>query len=462
MSNHVRRESQNKAIKARLKDEDDELEIIIVQNMMLTGYDSPPLHTLYLDRPLKGALLMQTLARVNRTFREKQDGLLVAYAPLAENLHNALAEYTVDDQQTKPVGKDVSAAVDLVRDLVGDIDALVAGYDWRKVRADRASRGDQAAWLYTVKKLVNYLRDPATPEVAVTSSALREGRDGEDTETRSAAYRRLASQLDRAWALCSTTDELADLRGVVRFYAEVRVWMAKFDAAERQASGQPIPADIERLLGALIADSTETGDVLDIYEAAGMPKPSLMDLGPDFVAQAQAAENPHLAIEALRDLVAKESVKATGTNTIRQQAFSDRIAELMRKYTNQQLTSAEVIAELIAMARDVVAESDRGKRFDPPLEIDELTFYDAVTQNESALAMGEGVLAQIARDLVRVMRRDVRTDWTVREDVRAKLRTTIRWLLIKHGYPPDQQPAAIKLVMDQMEAMAPRYAKVPA
>ena len=347
--------------------------------------------------------------------------------------------------------------MNLVRDLVGHIDALVAGFDWRKMQADRASRGDKAAWRHTVKKLVNYLRDPATPEVAV-----REGTNGEHTETRSAAYRRLASQLDRAWALCSTTDELADLRGVVRFYAEVRVWMAKFDAAERQASGQPIPADIERLLGALIADSTETGDVLDIYEAAGMPKPSLMDLGPDFVAQAQAAENPHLAIEALRDLVAKESVKATGTNTIRQQAFSDRIAELMRKYTNQQLTSAEVIAELIAMARDLVEESNRGKRFDPPLEIDELTFYDAVTQNESALAMGDGVLAQIARDLVGVMRRDVRTDWTVREDVRAKLRTTIRWLLIKHGYPPDQQPAAIKLVMDQMEAMAPRYAEVSA
>jgi type I restriction enzyme R subunit len=456
VSDHVRRNSQNSAIKKRLTEIDDELEIIIVQNMMLTGYDSPPLHTLYLDRPLKGALLMQTLARVNRTFREKQDGLLVAYAPLAENLHRALAEYTVEDQETRPVGRDVSEAVVLVKELVTRIDALVAGFDWRKVHADRASRGDKAAWIYTVKKLVNYLRDPATLPVPV-----REGAEGAETETRSAAYRRLSSQLDRAWALCAGTDQLDDLRGVVRFYAEVRVVMAKFDAAERQASGQPIPADIERLLGALIAESTVNGEVLDIYDAAGMPKPSLMDLGPDFVAQAQAAGNPHLAIEALRDLVAKESIKATGTNTIRQQAFSDRIAELMRKYTNQQLTSAEVIAELIAMARDVVAEADRGMRFEPPLEVDELTFYDAVTQNESALAMGDGVLADIARELVAVMRRDVRTDWTVREDVRAKLRTTIKWLLIKHGYPPDKRQEAIKLVMDQMEAMAPRYAENP-
>ena len=122
-------------------------------------------------------------------------------------------------------------------------------------------------------------------------------------ETLGAAYRRLAGQLARAWALCSSSGQLEDLHGVVRFYEEVRVWMAKLDAAERQARGEPIPSDIERLLGALIADSTETGEVLDIYEAAGMPKPSLMDLGPDFVTKAQAAENPHLAIEALRDLI---------------------------------------------------------------------------------------------------------------------------------------------------------------
>lgn len=132
----------------------------------------------------------------------------------------------------------------------------------------------------------------------------------------------------------------------------------------------------------------------------------------------------------------------------------------MRQYTNQQLTSAEVIAELIELARDVVAEHRRGARFSPPLDQDELAYFDAVATNESAVdVMGEGVLADTARELVSVMRRDIRTDWTVREDVRAKLRTSIKRLLIKHGYPPDQQPSAIKLVMEQMEAMAPRYAQ---
>ncbi|TQM63819.1 type I restriction endonuclease subunit R [Humibacillus xanthopallidus] len=455
VSNHVRRESQNKVIKARLKDPDDELEIVIVKDMMLTGYDSPPLHTLYLDRPLKGALLMQTLARVNRTFRGKQDGLLVAYAPLAENLHKALAEYSPEDQASKPLGRNISAAVDLTKDLIGQLDRLVSGYDWRADYSDRRSRGDQKAYAYVVKHLVNYLRDPRTP-----GNEVRQYAEFGDSETLAAAYRRLSSQFARAWAVSATSPDLDALRPTAKFYEEVRVWMAKLDAEERQSRGEPIPEDIQRLLGALIAESTETGEVLDIYEAAGMPKPSLMDLGPDFVTKAQQAENPHLAIEALRDLVAKESVKATGTNTLRQQAFSYRIAELMRKYTNQQLTSAEVIAELIELAKDVVAEGSRGAMFTPPLDQDELAYFDAVTTNESAVdVMGEGVLADIARELVAIMRRDIRTDWTVREDVRAKLRTSIKRLLIKHGYPPDQQPGAIKLVMEQMEAMAPRYAQ---
>jgi type I restriction enzyme R subunit len=235
--------------------------------------------------------------------------------------------------------------------------------------------------------------------------------------------------------------------------------MAKFDAQERQASGEPVPEEIQRLLASLVATSTATGEVVDIYEAAGLPKPSLSDLGPDFRLKAQKAENPHLAIEALRDLLTEESARATRNNLVRQRAFSERIRELMNKYTNQQLTSAEVISELIEMAKEVAAEGNRGKEFAPPLSEDELAFYDAVTTNESAVEVqGEEVLAQIARELVEVMRRDIKTDWTVRDDVRAKLRSSIKRLLVKYKYPPDRQPEAIKLVIEQMEAMAPRYA----
>ncbi|MPZ67193.1 MAG: HsdR family type I site-specific deoxyribonuclease [Pseudonocardiaceae bacterium] len=443
--NHVRRDSQNAAIKARLRHEDDELEIVIVKDMMLTGYDSPPLHTLYLDRPLKGALLMQTLARVNRTFRGKQDGLLVAYAPLADNLTKALSEYTRADQQRKPLGRDADEAVALTEELLGALGGLLGGCDWRAV----LHGGGKRPFLRAAHRAVNYLRDPATPGNQVP--------DGE--ETLAARYRTLSGQLARAWAISGGDEQLAQRRRDAQFYEEVRVWMAKYDAAQRQATGQPLPDDIRRLLNQLVADSTASGDVVDIYDAAGMPRPTLDDLTPTFLAATQQASNPHLAIEALRAMLTEESTRATGANVVRQRAFSDRIAELMRRYTNQQLTSAEVIAELIELAREVAAEGDRGARFAPPLTGDELAFFDAVAANESAVAeQGEGVLAQIARELVGVMRRDVRTDWTVRDDVRAKLRSSIKRLLVKHDYPPDKQPGAIKLVLEQMESMAPRYA----
>ncbi|MBP2413045.1 type I restriction enzyme R subunit [Arthrobacter stackebrandtii] len=445
VSLHVRRDSENAAVKARLKDPDDELELVIVKDMMLTGFDAPPLHTLYLDRPLKGALLMQTLARVNRTFRGKQDGLLVAYAPLADNLAKALGEYTQSDQEHKPVGRNVDEAIALTVSLLDTLGGLLAGYNWRAVLA----KGGPKAWLNAATGATAYLRDPAAP-----------GNAPSESETLASRYRRHSGQLSRAWALCSGSAAMETLRLDVQMYEEIRVWMAKFDAADRQASGAPIPADIQRLLGLLIDGATTSGEVLDIYAAAGLPRPSLDDLTPEFIAKTKTARNPQLAIEALRKLVSEESVATTRNNIVRQRAFSERITELMRKYTNQQLTSAEVIAELVEMAKEVAAESDRGKQFSPALNSDELAYYDAVATNDSAVdVLGTGVLADIARQLVEVMRRDIRTDWTVRDDVRAKLRSSIKRLLVRNGYPPDKQPDAIKLVMEQMESMAPRYAE---
>ncbi|OFI39502.1 DEAD/DEAH box helicase [Arthrobacter sp. SW1] len=446
VSMHVRRDSLNAVVKERLKDAEDELELVIVKDMMLTGFDAPPLHTLYLDRPLKGALLMQTLARVNRTFRGKEDGLLVAYAPLADNLAKALSEYTQADQEHRPVGRNIDEAAAHTRQLVDILRGLLAGYDWKTV----LMKGGPKAYINAVTGAVNYLRAPETPG----------NQPAEGEESLASRYRRHASQLSRAWAISSGSETLAELRPEIQVYEEIRVWMAKYDAIDRQASGKPVPEEIRRLLGELIASATSSGEVLDIYEAAGMPKPSLDDLTPEFMAKTQKAKNPQLAIEALRKLIADETVKSTRNNIIRQRAFSERINELMRKYTNQQLTSAEVIAELVELAREVAAESKRGEHFTPPLNSDELAFYDAVAQNESAVEIqGEGVLADIARELVAVMRRDVRTDWTVRDDVRAKLRSSIKRLLVRFGYPPDKQPEAIKLVMEQMESMAPRYAE---
>ena len=350
------------------------------------------------------------------------------------------------DQSVRPIGRDVEEAVALTARLLDELRAAVAGHDWRAV----LKGGGRRAWLNAVSSTVDYLRSPATPGNKVN----------EGEESLADRYRTLSGQLARAWALCSGAETLRGVLPEAQFYEEVRVWMAKFDAEDRQARGEPVPEEIQRLLGWLIARSTATGDVLDIYAAAGMPKPTLGDLSPDFISRTQRARNSHLAIEALRKLVAEESTRTTRHNVVRQRAFSDRVAELMTKYTNQQLTSAEVIAELVELAREVAAEADRGKSFTPALNEDELAFYDAVAQNESAVVeQGEDVLAQIARDLVAVMRRDVRTDWTVRDDVRAKLRSSIKRLLVKYGYPPNKQPAAVKLVMEQLESMAPRYSE---
>jgi type I restriction enzyme, R subunit len=443
IADHVRRDSENTALKTRLKDPEDELELVIVKDMMLTGFDAPPLHTLYLDRPLKGALLMQTLARVNRTFRGKEAGLLVAYAPLAENLANALKEYTATDQRRRPMGKNVDDAVALVGELLEQVRGLLAGYDWRAVMR----KGGKKAFLNAVTGAVNHLREPQ-------NQSLTQDADGEGPGLAS-AFRTSSGRLARAWALCTGSGRLEEVRPEIQVYEEIRVWMGKFDAQDRQGRGEPIPDEVQRLLAQIIDTATDaTGEVLDIYDAAGMPRPALNDLTPEFLAKTREARNPHLAIEALRKLVSDESAKATRHNAIRQRAFSERVTELMTKYTNQQLSSAEVIAELVKMAREVSAEGDRGKRFSPPLDHDELAFYDAVTQNQSAVEQqGEGKLADIARQLVTVMRRDTRTDWTVREDVRAKLRSSVKRLLIKNGYPPDKQPEAIKLVIEQMEAL---------
>ncbi len=440
---HVRRESENQVVKKRLKDPDDELEIVIVKDMMLTGYDSPPLHTLYLDRPMKGALLMQTLARVNRTFRGKESGLLVAFAPLVESLAAALAEYTLTDQEKRPVGRDSREGADLARQLVEQIRALVAGYDWR------AKLGGPKGWVKAAVGLTAWLRDPHTLGNQVA--------DGEiDLAGR---YRQLAGQLGRAWALAAGADNLGDVRDEVRFYEEVRVWMAKYDAAERTARGEPVPEEVSRLLRQLAYEATGSDEVVDIYSAAEIAPPNFNDLTPAALAQAQKSTNPHLAIEALRDAILAEAARSAGASLVRQRAFSERLSDVMLRYTNSQLTAAEVLLELWELAKDISAEAKRGEQFTPPLGKDELATYDAIADNASALdVLGQEVLADIARQLVVLMRADVRTDWTVRDDVRASLRAKIRRLLRRYKYPPDQAEGAVKQVIEQMELLAPGVA----
>lgn len=449
ISRHVRRGHEQRAIQKRIKSPEDELELVIVKDMLLTGFDAPSLHTLYVDRPLKGALLMQTLARVNRTWRGKDNGLLVGYAPLVENLEAALAEYSDTDRRAKPQGRRIDEAVQLALELLAQLDATLP-LDWRaRLRADSSP----SAYLNTVLAAANALLAPA-------SRRGEPGEDGEEAETESVygRYRRLAGQVSRAWAVAGGAEVLEERRNDFRFHQEVRVYIAKLEAEERRASGRPVPEDIARLLRSLMVDHIEPGEVVDIYARAGIERPDLGRLTPGAIEALRRSPAPNVAIEALRAALTDDVRTVTGGNLSRERQFSERLAELMNRYVNSQLTAAEVLEELIRFAADVAADASRGEQFDPPLARDELALYDAVSQNEAAvLLQGEDTLAQIARELIAIMRSDVRTDWTVREDVRAKLRVSIKRLLVRYKYPPDQQPEAIRLVVEQMEALAPKY-----
>jgi type I restriction enzyme, R subunit len=442
---HVRRPSRNKVIQNRAKDPDDELQLIIVQNMLLTGFDSPPLHTMYMDRPMRGAALMQALARVNRTFRNKQDGLLVGYAPLADKLAEAIAEYTRDDQQTKPLGRDLGDAVEKVEDLIDVIgNVILSGYDWRARRALNRPR----AYLDAVLGAAEFLRSPDTPGNQVD----------EGEPTLADRFRQQAAQLARLYAICTGSTHVAAYRADIAFFEEVRVMMARFDAEERKARGETVPPDITLYLASMADSFIEAGGVKDIYELAGIGRQDLSHLDDEFIRRMREQRNPHLAIEALRRLVEQEMRKVTRQNVVAQASFSERLAELMRQYTNQNLSAAQVIAELVAMAKEVSDDARRGQQFAPPLNPDELAFYDAVRDNASAVTeMGDNILADIARDLVRTLRRDVTTDWVSRDDVRAKIRSTIKRLLAKWGYPPDRRDGATELVLRQMETFADEW-----
>ena len=247
---HVRRPSQNKSVQRRAKSDDplEELELVIVQSMWLTGYDSPPLHTLYVDKPMHGAALMQALARVNRTFRGKQDGLLVGYAPLEGNLLEAIAEYTDHDRATRPLGHDLDEALSKVRELQDIIgNTILGGYDWRAALAAQSPR----AYLEAILGTLEHLRDPQTPGNVVAKGG----------KTLAQRFRTERSRLARFYALCSTRIDLRNYRDDIAFLEQVRVYMAKFDAEERRERGQSVPPEVELYLRQLTAGSIEAGGV---------------------------------------------------------------------------------------------------------------------------------------------------------------------------------------------------------
>jgi type I restriction enzyme R subunit len=443
VSHHVRNDTRNKAIQQRMREPDDELELVIVASMWLTGFDCPPLHGLYLDKPMQGAALMQALARVNRPFRDKPAGLIVDYVGITQKLSDALREYTRTDQADRPIGRDVIEATEIAREQHGVIAGILRGYDWRSVLFS----GSSHARLDATLGVVDYLCDPAGAE------NLR-GRGEPDLAQR---FTKAARVLLRAFAMCATQPGVQELRNDIEFFDSIRVWLAKLDADDRSARGLPNTPEVELALRQLASEAVAAGKAIDIFAEAGLDSPDLTSLGDADIERLCSSPHPNLAIEALRTALQRQIRITQPHNVVAQERFSKRLIEAMRRYTNNALTTAEIIAELVRLSREVNADSQRGREL--RLSEDELAFYDAVATNGSAKrVLGDAILATIARDLVRAIRADVTVDWTVREQVQAKLRSKVKRLLARHGYPPDAEPRAIELVLEQTRSFAEEWA----
>ncbi|MEU3307165.1 type I restriction endonuclease subunit R [Nocardiopsis sp. NPDC006832] len=449
---HALRPSGHKIVQARAKDPDDELQLLIVNDMLLTGYDAPPIHTMYMDRSMRGAGLMQALARVNRRFRNKQDGLLVGYAPLSENLQKALAEYSPRDQRDKTLGRGIDRAISEVRNEYDTICGLLSGIDWRRLLA---AVGDDAR-LRALRLVSNHLVSPEAQR-----------RPGEsDEKSLSERFRESATRLERFHQLCSMSSQISERfedlehwRRDIAFFVEVRAWVVKIEAANREARGETLPAEINTYLSQLAASAVDAEEITDLYAEAGMGRLDITRLNEAQLLKLQQSQTPHLATEALHRLVQEKMREVTRHNAISRERFTERLEKLMLRYMHEQLSSAEALAALFSLAEEVMAEANRGEEFDPPLSHAELAFYDAVASHGTAKdLMGDDTLAEIARALVKDIRKNLSTDWLSREPVRAKLRGRVKRLLAKFDYPPDQEKRAIDSVIKQMETFANEWA----
>jgi len=416
---HLHPKETLRAIKARAKDVDDPLEMVIVRDMWLTGFDAPAMHTMYVDKPMQGAGLMQAIARVNRTFRDKPGGLVVDYIGIAPNLRKALVDYSPSDRDQAGVPIEEMVAVMLEKHDV--VSAMLHDIEWS---SDPSLPADQRlAQLWNVMDFV--LADP----------------------DRKARFQDQTLALTKAFALCGARDEAMAVRDDVKLFADVRAAIAKLDHegdGPRSAGSVEVDTAIAQLVsGAVVAD-----EVVDVYAAAGIENPDLSILSDEFLDGIAHGDRPNLQLELLRRLLNDEIRGQRRRNIVQARRFSELLDEAINRYTNRALSTAEIIAALVALAKDLRATKDRAAQLG--LADDEVAFYDAVCQNDAAiLELGDDTLKKIAQDLVKAVRESATIDWSRKESVQAALRAKVKRLLIANDYPPDKEERAIELVLEQ-------------
>ncbi len=444
---HIRNKEARRALKARAKNPSDQLELLIVRDMWLTGFDAPSMHTMYVDKPMRGAPLMQAIARINRTFKDKPAGLVVDYIGIADDLQSALRDYTDRDQDNQELGQDIrDQAIPAMVEKHEVVCSILHGYDWR-IALDV---GGTNAFLNALTGTVNYLMGQHIPDD-------RSGSAGMCTREDPCVKCRFLEQtrrLVRLFAICSPCPEASAIRDDVAFFDAVRGQISKIEGPDRPGPGSD--SEIEAAIKQIVSEATSGAGVVDIYGAAGLTRPDISLIDDAFVENFNHSPNKALSIEVVRRLLQDRITTLRSRNVVVGRQFSEMLAETIQRYQNRTLDSAQVMLELADLARQMRDEQTRGARLG--LTNEEIAFYDAIHENTSAVEqLGDETLKKIARELVTIVRRDAKTDWNVKEQVRAKLRTTIKRLLRRYGYPPDEQENATLLVLKQAELSAEEW-----
>lgn len=434
---HIRNKTKRTDIGNRLKDPNDELQIVIVRDMWLTGFDAPVLHTLYIDKPMSGHNLMQAIARINRVFGDKQGGLVVDYIGIAQDLKKALAIYT----ESKGRGK-----------LTHDIDEAAAKMmELYEVVVDMFSDFDYKAYFNkTPREKMQFILDAANYILGLTE----QDEHGNMLKNGKQRYKDNVTRLSQAFALSVTHPDAKLIRDDLAFFQAIKARIAKFDESRRKRSNE----EIETALRQIVNDAIISDEVVDIFDAAGIKKPDISILDDRFLADVKNLPQKNLALELLKRLLADE-VKSKGRSNISQsKKFSEMLAEAVKRYQSGLLEAAQVIDELIKMAQEMREAADRGEKMN--LREDELAFYDALAENPTAeTILGDATLKAIAHELVESVRRNTSIDWQLKESVQAKMRTLIKRILRKYKYPPDdpttgEYTVSVQRVLSQAEMLA--------
>jgi type I restriction enzyme R subunit len=425
---HIRNKKDREELAKRFKDPADPLKLVIVRDMWLTGFDAPCLHTMYADKPMRGHGLMQAIARVNRVFKDKPGGLIVDYLGLADQLKKVLASYTEGDRRAAGIDKAEAVALMLEKyEIVAD---MLHGFDYSRIFSD-----NPADRLGVISATMEYL--------------LEEDRKAGETKTR---FINEVALLSKAFALAVPADEALEIRDEVGFFQAVRAGLVKYTP-----TGAKSAEDLDQAIRQLVSKAIASDRVIDIFADAGLSKPEISILSDEFLAEVRGLPHRNLALELLRKLINDEIKSRSRRNVVEARSFTEMLERTIAAYQNRSIETAQVIAQLIELAKEMREAHRRGEKLG--LTDDELAFYDALEVNDSAVkVLGDETLRTIARELVEAVRKNVTIDWSVKESARAKMRTIVRRLLRKHGYPPDKQEKATQTVLEQAELLCRNWA----